>query len=154
MFMRCGVILIVRVFFYIFTPLITTTTRLHLTSSHRRHCLRACQHVRGRCSRGPDVALAQSGRCERVPRRSSNEHSPRRIIFLCLFGGQSAATAVTPPMGDERTAPEKGTKEQRTNNLRPVCSLACSGSLFDLGAGLISSRRWRRSDLISSLAPV
>jgi len=100
MFMRCGVILIVRVFFYIFTPLITTTTRLHLASSHRRHCLRACQHVHGRSSRGPDVALAQSGRCERVPQRSSNDH---RIMFLCLFGGRSAATAVTPPWSNQRT---------------------------------------------------
>ena len=102
MFMRCKVILIVRVFFYIFISTITTTTCLHLASSHRRHGLHACQHVRGRSSQGPDVALAQSGRCERVPRRSSNEHTPRRIIFLCLFGGQAAATAVTPVRSNQR----------------------------------------------------
>jgi len=55
--------------FYIFTPLITTTTRLHLASSHHPGPapLPACVSARTWAeSRGPDASLAQSGECEEV----------------------------------------------------------------------------------------
>ena len=88
MFVRCGVILIVRVFFYIFTSLTTTTT----PSLHPD----AITLVVGGVQEGLGVSFALSERCERVCHRSANE-SQRRTMLLFLFEGRSSVTPAPPP---------------------------------------------------------
>jgi len=84
MFVRCGVILIVRVFFHIFTSLATITT----PSLHPDAITLAV----GAVQEGLGVSLDQSERCERVCRRSANDSQRGTLSLLFLFEGRSAMT--------------------------------------------------------------
>ena len=89
MFVRCGVILIVRVFFYIFTSLTTITT----PSLHPDATTLAV----GGVQEGLGISLDQSERCERVCHRSANGSQRRTILLIFLFEGRSAETSATAP---------------------------------------------------------
>ena len=95
MFVRYGVILIARVFFYIFTSLGTITTPSLYPD--------AITLAVGGVQEGLGVSLAQSERYERVCRQSTNESQRRTMLLLFLFEGQSAVTPATPPRSNQQT---------------------------------------------------